>query len=219
MTHAAPSPRVEVRRAPHRASYDPAVIRAILDAGLVCHVAFVHEGVPLILPTMYARSGDWLYIHGSRSNRMLRSLRAGGEACLSVTLLDGLVLARSAMHHSMNYRSVVVMGRAVEVTDAEEKVASLRALIEHVTPGRWAAIRRPSLDEFNKTLVLKLGLDEASAKIRSGPPVDDDEDYALQTWAGELPLTTVAGAPVADPSLARANEVPEHVVSLTGKAL
>ncbi|MGH2734668.1 MAG: pyridoxamine 5'-phosphate oxidase family protein [Actinomycetota bacterium] len=208
MTHRAPSARTEVKRAPHRASYDPEVIRSILDAGLVCHVAFVGDGAPVVIPTMYALGGDALYVHGARSNRMLKALRGGVDMCVTVTLLDGLILARSAFHHSMNYRSVVVMGRAVEVVDAEEKVLSLRALIEHVAPGRWESIRRPSLDEFNRTLVFKLPLTEASAKLRTGPPIDDEEDYALDAWAGVVPLATIPGEPVSDPRLGTGSNRP-----------
>jgi nitroimidazol reductase NimA-like FMN-containing flavoprotein (pyridoxamine 5'-phosphate oxidase superfamily) len=198
---APPSDRVQVRRLPKRASYDPAVLHAILDEGLVCHVGFAIEGQPYVIPTIYARAGSALYVHGSVASRMLRSLREGVPVCVTVTLVDGLVLARSAFHHSMNYRSAVVLGRAVEVTDPREKDDALRAIVEHVVPGRSDEIRGPNPKELAATLVLRLPLDEASAKIRSGGPLDDDEDYALPYWAGEIPLRTVTLAPVADARL------------------
>ena len=204
----APSERVEVRRAPERASYDRNGIEKILDAGFICHLGFVPpdnrevDGAgPVVLPTMYARVGERVYVHGSPASRMLKTLRRPLPVCLTVTHLDGLVYARSAFHHSMNYRSVVVMGRAVEVTDTEEKLGSLRALVERFGSGRWADARKPSLKEFNKTLVLALPLDEASAKLRTGPPVDDDEDLELEVWAGVVPVTLEPGEPVPDPLL------------------
>ncbi len=203
----APSERVEVRRAPERASYDRNGIEQILDAGFICHLGFVasggglNEGGPVVLPTMYARVDERVYVHGSPASRMLKTLRRPLPVCLTVTHLDGLVYARSAFHHSMNYRSVVVMGRAVEVTDTEEKLGALRALVERFGGGRWDDARKPSLKEFNKTLVLSLPLDEASAKVRTGPPVDDDEDLEREVWAGVVPVTLEPGEPVPDPLL------------------
>ena len=204
----APSERVEVRRAPERASYDRNGIEQILDAGFICHLGFVppdnsevNDGGPVVLPTMYARVDERVYVHGSPASRMLKTLRRPLPVCLTVTHLDGLVYARSAFHHSMNYRSVVVMGRAVEVTDTDEKLGALRALVERFGGGRWDDARKPSLKEFNKTLVLALPLDEASAKIRTGPPVDDDEDLELEVWAGVVPVTLEPGKPVPDPLL------------------
>ena len=204
----APSERVEVKRAPERASYDRNRIEQILDAGFVCHLGFVspgngevNGGGPVVLPTMYARVDDRIYVHGSPASRMLKSLKRPLPVCLTVTHLDGIVYARSAFHHSMNYRSVVVMGRAVEVTNTEEKLGALRALVERFGGGRWDDVRKPSLKEFNKTLVLALALDEASAKIRTGPPVDADEDLELGVWAGVVPLTLEPGEPVPDPLL------------------
>lgn len=204
----APSERVEVRRGPERASYDRNGIEQILDAGFICHLGFVPPGNgevdgggPVVLPTMYARAGERVYVHGSPASRMLKTLRRPLRVCLTVTHLDGLVYARSAFHHSMNYRSVVVMGQAVEVTDTEEKLGALRALVERFGSGRWDDVRKPSLKEFNKTLVLGLPLDEASAKIRTGPPVDDDEDLELGVWAGVVPVTLEPGEPVPDPLL------------------
>lgn len=196
------SARSTVRRLPARAAYDRPVVDAILDEGLVAHVAFVEDGSPRAIPMTFARVDDHLYVHGSPASRLLRSLRGGVELCLTVTLLDGLVLARSGFHHSMNYRSVVVFGRAAEVTERAEKIAALDALVERTVPGRSRAVRPVSARELAATLVLRLGLDEASAKIRRGPPVDDEADYTWPVWAGEVPLRLVPGTPIPDPRLA-----------------
>jgi nitroimidazol reductase NimA-like FMN-containing flavoprotein (pyridoxamine 5'-phosphate oxidase superfamily) len=195
------SQRVRVRRLPKRAAYDRATIHAILDEALVSHLGFVHNGQPFVIPTLHARVGERLYVHGSSASRMLGSLGAGVPACVTVTLLDGLVLARSAFHHSVNYRSVVLLGTAVAVTDEVEKVTALRAFTEHMVAGRWEDVRPPTSQELKATSVLYLPLDEVSAKVRTGPPVDDDEDYALEAWAGVVPLQLRAGAPVDDPLL------------------
>jgi nitroimidazol reductase NimA-like FMN-containing flavoprotein (pyridoxamine 5'-phosphate oxidase superfamily) len=218
----APHPRVEVRRAPERASYERNEIESILDAGFICHLGFVPRGTeagdglaPVVLPTMYARIDDRIYVHGSPASRMLKTLRGPLPVCLTVTHLDGLVYARSAFHHSVNYRSVVVMGRATEVTDTEEKLAALKALIERFGAGRWADARKPSLKEFNKTLVLALPLDEASAKIRKGPPVDDDEDLEIAVWAGVVPVALTPGEPVPDPMLPPTIGRPAYLTSET----
>jgi uncharacterized protein len=200
--------RTRVRRLPKRANYDLDVIHAILDEAVVCHVGFVVEGRPVVIPTIHWREDDTLYVHGSAASRMLRSLREGVDACVTVTLVDGLVLARSAFHHSMNYRSVVVFGSAREVT-GEEKLRALDSLVEHVMPGRSAEVRPPNETELRQTVVLALPLDEASAKIRTGGPVDDEEDYALPVWAGVLPLRLTPGEPVPDPGVTA--EVPEYV--------
>lgn len=194
-----PTPRTTVRRLPDRARYDRATVHAILDEGLVCHVGFVDAGQPFVIPSSYARVGDRLVLHGSAASRMVKALAAGAPACVTVTLLDGLVLARSGFHHSMNYRSVVVLGTAAEVTDPEEKRRALDAIVEHVAPGRAASVRPPSGNELRATRVVALPLDEASAKVRTGPPKDDEADYALPVWAGELPLRLEPLAPVADP--------------------
>ncbi|MBI2528957.1 MAG: pyridoxamine 5'-phosphate oxidase family protein [Candidatus Rokubacteria bacterium] len=204
----APSERTQVRRVPERAAYDRATIEAILDEGLVCHVAFVVKGQPYVIPTNYGRIGDRLYLHGSAASRMLRSLRDGVPVCVTVTILDGLVLARSAYHHSMNYRSVVVLGTAVEVTDPAERLEGLEAVSEHVLPGRWREVRQPSVKELRATMVLRLPISEASAKIRTGPPLDDEEDYALPCWAGVLPLRLAVQPPVPDPRLAAGIALP-----------
>jgi nitroimidazol reductase NimA-like FMN-containing flavoprotein (pyridoxamine 5'-phosphate oxidase superfamily) len=193
-----PSERTRLRRRPDRGSYDRATIHAILDEGRVCHVGFVHDGQPFVVPTTYARVGDALYVHGAAASRMLRGLASGVPVCITVTLLDGLVLARSAFHHSMNYRSVVVLGVATEVTDPAERLGALEAIVEHVAPGRWAASRPPTAPELRATSVLRLPITEASAKIRTGGPIDDAADMGWPCWAGHVPLRLVALAPVPD---------------------
>jgi nitroimidazol reductase NimA-like FMN-containing flavoprotein (pyridoxamine 5'-phosphate oxidase superfamily) len=192
-----PSERTRVRRLPRRAAYDRTTIHAILDEGLVCHLAFAAEGQPYAIPTAYARIGDHLYVHGSTASRTLRAA-AGSPVCLTVTLIDGLVLARSAFHHSMNYRSVIVLGAAEEVADEDERLAAMRALVERIAPGRWTEIRQPNPQELKATTILRLSLAEASAKIRTGPPIDDQEDLPLPCWAGVVPLALTAAAPVPD---------------------
>lgn len=195
------STRTTVKRLPQRAAYDRATIEAILDEGLVCHLGFAVEDQPYVLPTVYGRVGTELYVHGSAASRMLRTLADGVDVCLTVTLLDGLVLARSAFHHSVNYRSAVVLGRARPLLEPREKTRALRAIVEHVLAGRWEAVRAPRPQELKATTVLAIPLAEASAKIRGGGPLDDEEDYALPVWAGHLPLALTPGAPVADARL------------------
>jgi nitroimidazol reductase NimA-like FMN-containing flavoprotein (pyridoxamine 5'-phosphate oxidase superfamily) len=198
----APSQRTRVRRAPARADYDRATIDAILDEALVCHLGIAVDGQPFVIPTLAARVGDTVYVHGSAASRTVRALSAGTPACLTVTLVDAIVLARSAFHHSMNYRSVVVLGEARRVTDSSEMLLALQAFTEKLVPGRWDEVRAPNPQEIKGTNVVAMTLDECSAKVRTGPPVDDDEDYALDVWAGVIPLALRAGAPVADPRLA-----------------
>jgi nitroimidazol reductase NimA-like FMN-containing flavoprotein (pyridoxamine 5'-phosphate oxidase superfamily) len=193
-----PTDRTKVHRLPKRAVYETAQIHAILDEGYLCHVGFAVDGQPYVIPTGYARSGNQIYIHGSAASRMLRSLDRGVDVCLTVTLLDGFVLARSAFHHSMNYRSVVALGKARLVTDAEEKRKALECFTNHIVPGRWDEVRLPTEQELKATSVLALDLDEVSAKVRTGPPVDDDEDYALPVWAGVVPVRTEFGDPISD---------------------
>jgi nitroimidazol reductase NimA-like FMN-containing flavoprotein (pyridoxamine 5'-phosphate oxidase superfamily) len=193
--------RTKVRRLPSRGAYDTETIYAILDEALICHVGFAVDGQPFVIPTIHWRDGDTLYFHGSAASRMLRTLRGGVDACVTVTLLDGLVMARSAFHHSMNYRSVVVFGKAREVADREEKLRALERLVEHIAPGRSAEVRGPSESELRQTLVLALPLHEASAKVRTGPPVDDVDDYKLPVWAGVVPISIVKGTPVEDVTL------------------
>jgi nitroimidazol reductase NimA-like FMN-containing flavoprotein (pyridoxamine 5'-phosphate oxidase superfamily) len=190
--------RTTVRRLAKRGNYDRATVEAILDEALICHVGFVVDGSPVVIPTIHTRVGETLYFHGSAASRMLRSLCDGVDACVTVTLLDGLVLARSAFHHSMNYRSVVVFGNAHEVTDRDEKLTVLQALVEQVCRGRSADVRGPNESELKQTLVLALPINEASAKIRTGPPIDDEEDYALPMWAGVLPMRLQPGTAVRD---------------------
>jgi nitroimidazol reductase NimA-like FMN-containing flavoprotein (pyridoxamine 5'-phosphate oxidase superfamily) len=185
----------------------------ILDEGLVCHVGYIEGTSPRVIPTGYVRVADNLYLHGSTANRMLRMAIRGAELCVTVTLLDGLVLARSAMHHSMNYRSVVIFGQARVVQDPEEKLMSLEAFVEHVVPGRWADIRQPSPTELKVTEVVALPLTEASAKIRTGPPIDDEDDYSMDVWAGVIPLELDARSPLADAKLDPSIPVPHYAAS------
>jgi nitroimidazol reductase NimA-like FMN-containing flavoprotein (pyridoxamine 5'-phosphate oxidase superfamily) len=205
--------RTTVRRLAERGRYDRETVHGILDEGLVCHVGFVADGQPYVIPTLYARDGDTLYFHGSTGSRTMRTLARGAEVCLTVTLVDGLVLARSVFHHSANYRSVVVLGRARPVEDPGEKDRVLRLLVEHVVPGRGADARGPSAKELAATAVLALPLDEVSAKVRSGPAADEEEDYDLPVWAGVLPLGLQPAAPVADPRLLPGLTPPAYVTS------
>ena len=200
-TPSAPSSRTQVERLPERGHYDRETIYGILDQTFLCHVGFVADGQPFVIPTSYGRIEDTLYIHGSAASRMLRSLSGGIPVCVTVTLVDGLVVARSLFHSSMNYRSVVILGTAKPVNDREEKLRGLHAVSEQIFPGRWADARQPNEQELKATSVLALPLAEASAKIRTGPPKDEQEDYALPVWAGVVPLRVGAGTPEADPAL------------------
>src|SRR5438552_3433350 len=202
--------RTTLKRLPQRGTFDREVINSILDEGFVCHAGFCVEGRPFVIPTGYARDGERLYIHGSQASRMLRALEQGIEVCVTVTLIDGLVLARSAFHHSMNYRSVMIFGRATVVDEPEKKISALRALTEHMIRGRWAEAREPNERELRLTTVLALPLTEASAKIRTGPPLDDEEDYDLNVWAGVIPLRLIANQPIADPRLPKDIETPSY---------
>ena len=196
-----PTARTRVIREAQRGVYERAAAYEILDEGFICHVGFVVEEQPFVIPTAYGRSGDNLYIHGSAASRMLRHLDKGVAVCITVTLLEGLVLARSIFNHSMNYRSVMVLGTAVAVQDASEKLEALKLLSEHILPGRWAESRQPNEKELKQTLVMRLPIEEFSAKVRQGPPIDDEEDYSFPTWAGVIPLEMGAGAPIKDPRL------------------
>jgi len=193
-----PTPRTRVVREPQRGVYDRAPVYEILDEAFLCHVGFVADGQPYVIPTSYGRHGDVLYVHGSAASRMLRNLDKGVPVCITVTLLDGLVLARSVFNHSMNYRSVVILGTATLVDGPSEKLAALRALSEHILPHRWDNARQPSEQELKATSVLRIPIEEFSAKVRTGPPIDDEEDYAFPTWAGVIPLEIKSGAPIAD---------------------
>lgn len=198
----APTKRVRVIRERQRARYDREVIDAILDEGLIAHLGFVHEGQPFVIPTLHARVDDRIYVHGSAASRTLRALGGGVSACLTVTLFDGIVLARSVFEHSVNYRSVVVLGEMTAVDDPEEKLAALEAFTERLVPGRWAEVRPPSHKELKATSILRLPIDEASAKVRTGGPEDGDtEDGALDVWAGHVPVTPHVGEPIPDPAL------------------
>jgi uncharacterized protein len=203
--------RTRLRRLPERGAYDRATVHAILDEGFVCHVGFVVDGQPYVIPTGYARVGETLYLHGSTGSRL--GLRPGMDVCVTVTLVDGLVLARAAFHHSMNFRSVMAIGRTRPIGDPQEKEAALRALVEHIVPGRSDEVRGGDSRELAATAVLALPLAEVSAKVRTGPPKDDDADYDLPIWAGVLPLALTVGAPAPDPVLDPSIPVPGHVAS------
>jgi nitroimidazol reductase NimA-like FMN-containing flavoprotein (pyridoxamine 5'-phosphate oxidase superfamily) len=204
--------RTTLKRLPARGFYDHELVFKILDEGFICHIGFNVDGRPVVIPTGYARVDEKLYIHGSQASRMLRTLKTGVDACVTVTLVDGLVLARSAFHHSINYRSVVIFGQAKLVDDAQEKVAALVAFSEHVIRGRWDDVREPTEQELKATTVLSLELAEVSAKVRTGPPLDDEEDYELPIWAGVVPLRVVAGEPIPDPRLPNNIPVPDYAL-------
>ncbi len=203
--------RSRIYRKPGRGSHDRDLVHSILDEGLICHVGFVQDGQPFVIPTIHARQGETLYLHGARGNRMLKVLGDGVECCVTVSLFDELVLARSAQHHSLNYRSAMLFGTAREVIDREEKQRALRAVIEHIAPGRSDQVRGPNETELQSTKVLAVGIEEASAKVRTGHPADEEADLGLPYWAGLLPLTQVAGEPIPAPDLNGDLPVPEHV--------
>jgi uncharacterized protein len=207
------SERVRLRRKRERGTYDRAAIDAILDEGLIAHLGIVEDGLPIVVPTLHARRGDVLYCHGSAASRTLKALAAGVPACLTVSLIDGLVLARSAMHHSANYRSAIVMGTARAIEDPQEKLEGFRAIVEHIVPGRWSEVRPPNENEMKATALLALPIHEASAKVRTGPPIDDEEDYALEAWAGVIPLGVSAREPQPDSRLRSGISQPQHVSS------
>ncbi len=193
-----PTGRTRVVREAQRGVYDRETIFKILDEGMVCHVGFSPDGQPFVIPTLYARIGDAIYFHGSAASRMLRGVEGGTNVCLTVTLTDGIVLARSVFNHSMNYRSVVALGKATLVEASQEKLEALRAFTEKILPGRWKDARQPNEKELKATSILRLPLSEVSAKVRIGPPEDDESDYALPVWAGVIPLRVVASAPIRD---------------------
>jgi nitroimidazol reductase NimA-like FMN-containing flavoprotein (pyridoxamine 5'-phosphate oxidase superfamily) len=212
-----PSARTRVVREPQRAVYDRDTVYQILDEGFICHVGFIADGQPFVIPTSYARKGDLLYIHGSAASRMLRQAGSGVPVCITVTLLDGLVLARSIFNHSMNYRSVVVLGTAITIEDREEKLAALQALSEHILHGRWQDSRQPNEQELKATSVLQLPIEEFSAKVRQGPVVDDEEDYSFPTWAGIIPLGMVSHAPIDDSRLLEGITAPAYAKNYSRK--
>jgi len=210
MSKFTPTERTKVRRLPDRGKYDAESVYGILDEAFICHVGFVVEGQPYVIPTGFARIDDTLYIHGSAASRMLRTLADGVQVCVTVTLIDGIVMARSGFHSSMNYRSVVILGRAMPVEGRDEKLAALAAFSEQVMPGRWKDLRETTDAELKGTLVLSLPLKEVSAKVRSGPPKDDEADYALPLWAGVVPLKLTAGTPIDDPRLPKGIATPGY---------
>src|SRR6266849_5135990 len=212
-----PTPRTRLVREAERGVYDRETAYRILDEGFLCHVGFVADGQPFVIPTSYGRKDDSLYVHGSAASRMLRNMKEGLPVCVTVTLLEGLVLARSIFNHSMNYRSVVVLGKALLVDDPEEKLAALRLLSEHIIPGRWADARQPNDRELKATSVLRLPIEEFSAKVRLGPPIHDEEDYSFPTWAGVIPLQMVPGTPENDPRLDPNTPVPAYASQYSRK--
>ena len=207
-----PSRRTRVVRESERGVYDRRAVYEILDQGFICHLGFVHEGHPFVIPTSYGRDEDVLYIHGSSASRMLRLASRGVPVCVTVTLLDGLVLARSIFNHSMNYRSVVVLGTATEINERQEKLRALERISEHILPGRWKDVRLPNERELKATTVIRVPIEEFSAKVRQGPPIDETEDYGFPTWAGVIPLELVAGEPVPDPRLAERIAPPAYAI-------
>jgi uncharacterized protein len=207
----APTERTKVFRKPGRGSNDRDLVHSILDEALICHVGFVEDGQPYVIPTIHAREGETLYLHGANANRTFRVLAGGAQCCLTVTLVDDLVLARAALHHSLNYRSVMVLGMAREVTDPDEKRRALRVVVEHIAPGRAEEIRGPSETDLRSTKVLSMEIEEASAKVRSGPPLDDDDDLDLPYWAGQLPLTLGTGDAIPAPDLTQDLPVPQSL--------
>jgi hypothetical protein len=212
-----PTARTRVVREADRAVYDRAAVYRILDDGFLCHAGFVVDGQPFVIPTSYGRKDASLYIHGSAASRMLRQIKEGVPVCITVTLLEGLVLARSIFNHSMNYRSVVILGKATLVDDPAEKLAALRILSEHILPGRWDDSRQPNERELKATSVLRVPIEEFSAKVRQGPAIDDEEDYTFPTWAGVVPLEMVAGKPIDDARLLPGKEVPEYARNYSRK--
>ena len=208
-----PTQRTRVIRESERGVYDRETVYRILDDGFLCHVGFAVDGQPFVIPTSYGRKDSNLYIHGSAASRMLRQLKQSVPVCVTVTLLDGLVLARSVFNHSMNYRSVVILGKATLVDDPDEKLGALRILAEHIIRGRWDDARQPNEKELKATSVLRVPIEEFSAKVRTGPPIDDEEDYSFPTWAGVIPLQLTVSTPIPDPRLDPAQPAPEYVES------
>jgi nitroimidazol reductase NimA-like FMN-containing flavoprotein (pyridoxamine 5'-phosphate oxidase superfamily) len=204
--------RSQLRRLPNRGSHEPEIIHSILDAAFLAHVGFQIDGQPFVIPTLYGREGDKLYLHGATASRMLAELETGVPACINVTLVDGLVLARSAFHHSMNYRSVIAFGTARRIEEPAQKTRALRIISEHLIAGRWDDVRSPSDKELKATAVLEFSIEEASAKMREGPPLDDEEDYSLPVWAGIVPLKLEAKTAIPDSRLAEEIETPQYVL-------
>jgi len=210
-----PAARTRITREPQLAVYDRDAAYRILDEGFVCHVGFTLDNQPYVIPTSYGRRDDNLYVHGSAASRMLRNMKQGIPVCITVTLIDGLVLARSIFNHSMNYRSVVILGTAEVVEQQDEKIAALKIISEHVIPGRWEDARQPNERELKATLVMRVSIEEFSAKVRTGPPIDDEVDYSYPTWAGLIPMETIARSPIPDPRLDPARRVPSYASNYT----
>jgi nitroimidazol reductase NimA-like FMN-containing flavoprotein (pyridoxamine 5'-phosphate oxidase superfamily) len=213
MTDFAKTEKNNIKRLPKRGHYDRETIYCILDEALICHVGFVESGQPYVIPTNFARVGDSIILHGAKASRLLKHIEAGNPICVEVTIVDGLVLARSVFHHSVNYRSVVVFGMGRLLLDVQEKLAALEAVSEHLVPGRWKEARRPNQKELNATSVVRIRIDEASAKVRLGPPVDEEEDYALPVWAGVLPLRETPLSPVPDELQSQDLAVPGYIAN------
>ena len=212
MTDAFPKTvRNQVKRMPERGHYDAATIYPIIDAALICHVGFVLDGQPFVIPTLHARQGDTILLHGAKGSRLLRHIQSGGEVCITITLIDGIVLARSVFHHSINYRSVVLFGTGAVIADEQARLQALETFTERLIPGRWQDARQPNALELKQTTIVAVPIASASAKLRSGPPGDEAEDYDLPVWAGILPLQQIAGAPVADPQLTPGVELPDYI--------
>ena len=209
--------RTRLKRLPNRGHFDTATIYEIIDAALVAHVGIIHGDTPVVIPTICARKGDVLYIHGSAASRLLKSINSGGDICVTITHVDGLVLARSAFHHSLNYRSVVFFGKGRLVSDEEERLEALKVISDHLVWGRWDDVRPPNEKELKQTTVLAIPIDEASAKIRTGPPGDDDEDYALPVWAGIIPIRNAYGEPERDGQLPDDIPLPSYINRLLNK--
>ena len=201
----------KVKRKPERGFYDTETINKIIDEALYCHVSFIQDDQPFIIPTIHARIDDQLILHGAKTSRLLKQISTGNEIAIAVTILDGLVLARSVFHHSMNYRSVIIFGKGVEITDDKQKMKALKAITDHILPGRWNDARKPNEKELKATSVISVKINEASAKIRTGPPKDEEEDYSLPVWAGVIPLTQKPSKPVDDPILKKGITIPEYI--------
>lgn len=211
--------RNKVKRLPERGHYDSAVIYPIIDEALICHVGFVQDGQPFVIPTLHARQGDRILLHGAKGSRLLRHVASGGEVCIAITLMDGIVLARSVFHHSINYRSAVIFGRGSLIEGEEARLEAMEQFTERLIPGRWRDARPPNPVELKQTTILAVAIESASAKIRTGPPKDDEEDLALPVWAGVLPLSQTFGVPIADPDLKAGTEIPDYIDNYTRKGM
>jgi uncharacterized protein len=210
--------RNKVKRLPDRGYYDSSVIYPIIDEALICHVGFVQDNQPYIIPTLHARQGDRVLLHGAKGSRLLRHVGSGGDVCIAITLMDGIVLARSVFHHSINYRSVVIFGKGELIEGEEARLEAMESFTERLIPGRWQDARPPNPVELKQTTIVAVTIESASAKIRTGPPKDDEEDIGLPVWAGVLPLSQISGAPIADPSLKAGIEIPDYIHNFARKS-